>query len=33
MRIAVCVNEEERVGRLYKLTEKGEEIRTALISI
>lgn len=23
--IAVCINEEEKVGRLYKLTEKGNE--------
>ncbi len=28
--LAICLNEEERVGRLYKLTEDGEEIREEL---
>lgn len=29
--LAVCLNNEEKVGRLYKLTETGEEIRTELL--
>lgn len=29
--IAVCLNPDERVGRVYKLTDKGEKIRTALM--
>jgi len=29
--IAKCLNEEDKVGRLYKLTKKGEEIRKEII--
>jgi DNA-binding MarR family transcriptional regulator len=29
--LAICLNEEARRGRLYKLTEVGEEIRTELL--
>lgn len=29
--LATCLNKEERVGRLYKLTETGEEIRIELL--
>ncbi len=31
MGIAICINEEERVGRLYKLTGIGEKIRIELL--
>jgi len=30
--IAICLNKEDRVGRLYKLTDKGEKIRDELMS-
>lgn len=26
--LAICLNKEQRTGRLYKLTNEGEEIRT-----
>ena len=29
--VAICINSEEKVGRLYKLTESGEEIRMELL--
>ncbi len=29
--LAVCLNMEERIGRLYKLTDAGEEIRIELL--
>ena len=29
--IAVCINKEKRVGRLYELTEKGKAIREQLL--
>ncbi len=29
--LAVCLNKEDKVGRLYKLTELGEEIRLVLL--
>ncbi len=29
--IAVCLNNDSKVGRLYELTEEGEEIRQELI--
>jgi len=29
--LAVCLNEQARVGRIYKLTEEGEEIRLELL--
>ena len=29
--VAICLNNEEKVGRLYKLTESGEEIRMELL--
>lgn len=29
--IAVCLNPEAKIGRLYKLTEEGEEIREELL--
>jgi len=29
--IAVCINKEERVGRLYELTEKGKAIREEIL--
>ena len=29
--IAVCLNPEERIGKVYNLTDDGEKIRTALM--
>ncbi len=29
--IAVCLNPEDRTGKIYKLTDDGEKIRTALM--
>lgn len=29
--IAVCINKEAKTGRMYKLTDAGEEIRTELM--
>ncbi len=29
--LAICLNGHERTGRLYQLTESGEEIRTELL--
>ena len=29
--IVKCLNEEDKVGRLYKLTKKGEEIRKEIV--
>ena len=31
--IAVCLNEEAKIGRLYKLTEIGERIRNEILRI
>jgi len=30
MKIAVCLNEKERVGRIYQLTDIGEKVREKL---
>ena len=29
--LAICLNDHDRTGRLYKLTEEGDEIRTELL--
>ena len=29
--LALCLNQKERIGRLYQLTQKGEEIRSELV--
>ncbi len=31
--IAVCFNQEEKIGRLYQLSQDGEEIRQELIKL
>jgi len=29
--IAICLNEEDRIGRIYQLTDEGEEIRLEIL--